>query len=193
MIGPGSIGPSTRQRLSAAGFFNRRRNRSRLSLGSLFYPRRHEASRCCCSCCRRSTRFRCVLARFHALLNEIVRSSRTSAPRLHSSAHSSPSTPEEAAAYKALQESSYHCAPVIAAYTAARKRSWAQKILGPTSAFDDSQLFLDGAFSDVEQLAAEGKKLLACNEVQETTIKNHTCVLGTFPFLPISSESFSSG
>jgi hypothetical protein len=72
---------------------------------------------------------------------------------------------------------------VIAAYTAARKRSWAQKILGPGS-LTDSELFLDGAFADVDELAAQGKKMLACNDIQETTIKNHTCVLGAFCLFP---------
>lgn len=37
-------------------------------------------------------------------------------------AHEEPSTPEAVAKYRHLQESAYHCAPQIAAYTAQRKR-----------------------------------------------------------------------
>lgn len=37
-------------------------------------------------------------------------------------AHEDPSTPEAVASYRSLQESAYHCAPQIAAYTAQRKR-----------------------------------------------------------------------
>ncbi len=93
------------------------------------------------------------------------------------------------------QESAYHCAPAVAAYTAARKRSWAQRVLGgdPTA---HQNLFVDGYFQDTldalpaeakaeraavskyaQALEEEGKRLMECNPVQASKIRNSTCVL----------------
>lgn len=70
----------------------------------------------------------------------------------------------------------YHCAPVVEAYTAMRKRSFAQKVLGGNDAhaeIDDSRAMMQKAFEQVDA----NKKLLACNTVEEPKMKNHTCVL----------------
>lgn len=75
----------------------------------------------------------------------------------------------------------YHCAPVIAAMTKQRKRSWQQKVLGSianTVSVSPSDLFTEGAFATVDEAKAEGKKMLSCGEVEEATIRNHSCVLG---------------
>ena len=64
----------------------------------------------------------------------------------------------------------------MAAYTAQRKRSWAQKMLG-ADALADKNLFLEGAFDDNNKADV---KLLSCEGVAETKIKNNTCVLCTF-------------
>lgn len=97
----------------------------------------------------------------------------------------SPKTPEELDAFAARQASAYHCAPAVAAMTAHRKRSFAQKVLGgdPTQ---HANLFVDGYFDDLKATANEamrkaaeikGKQLMACEPVQETYMKNSTCVL----------------
>lgn len=95
-------------------------------------------------------------------------------------AHSEPKTPEDIAAYNALQAQAYHCAPAVAAYEAQRKKSWAHKMLG-ADALADKNLFLEGAFDDNERKSAG--PLLSCEQVVDTKIKNNTCVLGvsTFP------------
>ena len=80
------------------------------------------------------------------------------------------------------QSSAYHCAPAIAVFTAARKRSWAQKVLGGDP-LAHQNLFVDGYFEEqglaktAASLEAEGKKLMECNPVQASKIKNATCVL----------------
>lgn len=67
-------------------------------------------------------------------------------------------------------------------YTAARKRSWAQKVLGgrPSLAgYED--LFDETIYRDLgdEHDYVPGQKLLSCVEEEETEIRNNTCVLGT--------------
>lgn len=66
-------------------------------------------------------------------------------------------------------------------YTASRKRSWAQKVLGgrPSLAgYDD--LFDSGSYLDLAASEENGssQKLLSCVEEKETEIVNNTCVLG---------------
>jgi protocatechuate 3,4-dioxygenase beta subunit len=101
------------------------------------------------------------------------------------SAHG-PKTASQVAEFLDRQTTAYHCAPQIAVLEAARKRSFAQRVLGgdPTS---HQNLFAAGYFEpsgieaavdQVTKLAAEqGKQLMACEPVQETKIKNNTCVL----------------
>lgn len=94
-----------------------------------------------------------------------------------------PKTADELKEYQALQSSIYHCAPAVAAYTAERKKAWQQRMLG-ADALADKNLFLQGAFED---LGLDGSNnnadkqgaptLLSCDTVEETQIKNHTCVL----------------
>lgn len=94
----------------------------------------------------------------------------------HLPAHG-PSTPEEVQAFHARQASAYHCAPAVAAYTAQRKRNWAQKVLGgaPLSA---KKYFVDGAYKENNIDASdEEKQIMACDPVQDTKIRNSTCVL----------------
>ena len=83
------------------------------------------------------------------------------------------------------QASAYHCAPAVAVYTAARKRSWAKRVLGGDP-LSHSNLFVDGYFKDQLQMGieanpssieAEGKRLMECNPVEASRIKNATCVL----------------
>ena len=63
--------------------------------------------------------------------------------------------------------------------TAARKRSWAQQVLGGASVAQKN-LFVDGAFDDVSGDAEKGvREVLACRAIEQGAgIKNTTCVLG---------------
>ncbi|KDN35919.1 aromatic compound dioxygenase [Tilletiaria anomala UBC 951] len=98
-------------------------------------------------------------------------------------AHGGPETKGELQEFMSRQESAYHCAPAVAAYTAARKRSWAQRVLGG-DALAHKNLFVDGYFQEqmgiegrAESLEAVGKQLMECNPVQASKIRNSTCVL----------------
>lgn len=67
-------------------------------------------------------------------------------------------------------------------FTAARKRSWAQKVLGgrPSLAgYED--LFDSGTYRDLAatEHGSGGQKLLSCVEEIPTEIRNNSCVLGT--------------
>lgn len=83
-----------------------------------------------------------------------------------------PSSREEVEAFQARQASAYHCAPAVAALTAQRKRNWAQKVLGGAP-LAMKQYFVDSGTEASEQ----GKQIMACDPVQETRIRNSTCVL----------------
>lgn len=67
-------------------------------------------------------------------------------------------------------------------FTAGRKRSWAQKVLGgrPSLAGYD-HLFDSSTYQDIDATkgTGSGQKLLSCVEESETEILNNTCVLGT--------------
>lgn len=96
-----------------------------------------------------------------------------------------PETREEVQRYYDLQASAYHCAPAVAAYTAQRKRNWAQKVLGGEP-LAHKNLFVDGYFDDMNlgaggEAGEPGKRLMACDPVQETKIRNSTCVLCGYP------------
>ncbi|KAJ8490030.1 hypothetical protein ONZ45_g13351 [Pleurotus djamor] len=101
------------------------------------------------------------------------------------SAHKEPKTPEELEIQRSLQAAAYHCAPAVAEFTAARKRSWAQKVLaGNPSLPGYDQLFLEGTYADYapggvrdQASQAANEKLLSCSPVEETKIENNTCVL----------------
>jgi len=81
---------------------------------------------------------------------------------------------------RALQVAAYHCAPAVQQFTASRKRSWAQKVLGgrPSLAGYD-HLFDSGTYRDLDasEENGSGQKLLSCVEEKETEILNNTCVL----------------
>lgn len=102
------------------------------------------------------------------------------------SAHKEPKTTEELEVQRALKVAAYHCAPAVAEFTAARKRSWAQKVLaGNPSLPGYNELFLEATFADYapggirDQAIQETKeKLLSCTPVDDTKIENNTCVLG---------------
>jgi protocatechuate 3,4-dioxygenase beta subunit len=97
-----------------------------------------------------------------------------------------PKTAAEVTEFLDRQQTAYHCAPQIAALEAGRKRSFAQRVLGGDP-LSHQQLFSSGYFepsgieasiAEVSKLAEEnGKTLMACEPVQETKIKNSTCVL----------------
>jgi len=93
--------------------------------------------------------------------------------------HKEPHTPEEIEVQRNLQIAAYHCAPAVAAFTAARQRSWAQKVLsGRPSLPGYDDLFAEGTYADI----APGKEqhLLSCSLVEDTKIENNTCVLSAF-------------
>jgi len=102
------------------------------------------------------------------------------------SAHG-PETKDEVIKFLDQQHAAYHCAPAIAAMTAARKKSWAQKVLGGDS-MENKNLFIDGYFEDlgidgqvaakgIKALEEKGKRIMACEPVVDTSIRNSTCVL----------------
>ncbi|KAF4585090.1 hypothetical protein EYR40_001926 [Pleurotus pulmonarius] len=101
------------------------------------------------------------------------------------SAHKEPKTAEELEVQRALQVAAYHCAPAVAEFTAARKRSWAQKVLaGNPSLPGYNELFLEGTFADYapggirdQAIQDTNEKLLSCTPVEDTKIENNTCVL----------------
>lgn len=98
-------------------------------------------------------------------------------PLLSHAHHDGPHTPEEVKAYRDLQAAAYLCAPTVAAYTAERKRAFAQQVLGSDGhslAADD--LFSEGSYGDLPPKGVQ--KYLSCNTVEETRIRNNTCVLG---------------
>jgi len=86
-----------------------------------------------------------------------------------------PKTPEEIKIYEDLQAAAYLCAPTIAKYTAERQRAFAQSVLGNVHSLAADALFTD-QYSDIASLPGK-QKLLACNTVEETRIRNNTCVL----------------
>ncbi|KAL0958780.1 hypothetical protein HGRIS_014101 [Hohenbuehelia grisea] len=100
-------------------------------------------------------------------------------------AHKEPKTHEEIEVQRALQAAAYHCSPAVAEFTAARKRSWAQKVLTGNPALPGyTALFAENTYADYapggirDRAAVEGtEKLLSCNPVEATKIENNTCVL----------------
>ena len=71
-------------------------------------------------------------------------------------------------------------------FTAQRKRSWAQTVLGGRpSLVGYEDLFDSGTYRDLaaSDAVGSGQKLLSCVEERETEIRNNTCVLGTFSVL----------
>ncbi|KAF9269819.1 aromatic compound dioxygenase [Marasmius fiardii PR-910] len=91
-------------------------------------------------------------------------------------AHQEPKSEREVEVQRALQAAAYHCAPAVAEFTAARQRSWAQKVLGGNPHLPDyDDLFADGAYQ--ERIAAKESTYLECTPVEETKMENNTCVL----------------
>ncbi|KAI5450608.1 hypothetical protein NCC49_002867 [Naganishia albida] len=94
-------------------------------------------------------------------------------------------TADQKYALQNLQQASYLCAPQIALYNAERQRSWAQRALSHAP-WADKKLFVDGGWEDLaskvktiegQNLDENDKRILACNAVSGSKIKNHTCVL----------------
>ncbi|KAF8915663.1 Intradiol ring-cleavage dioxygenase [Mucidula mucida] len=100
---------------------------------------------------------------------------------LLATAHSKPTTPEEIDAQRALQVAAYHCAPAVAAYTAQRKRAWAQKALGGSET--GPKLGIQTGLEGYEDLfkddtgADASSSLMECTPTAEAEIDNNTCVL----------------
>lgn len=108
-----------------------------------------------------------------------------------SHAHKEHHTLKETEIQRALQAAAYHCAPAIEQFTAARKRSWAQKVLAGNPSlpgYDD--LFAEGTYADeapggVRDVERQKwnkeerfKRVLSCVEERETRVFNRSCVLG---------------
>ncbi|KNZ75840.1 hypothetical protein J132_00853 [Termitomyces sp. J132] len=94
------------------------------------------------------------------------------------SAHKEPRTPQEIEVQRALQAAAYHCAPAIERYTAARRRSWAQKVLAGRPAlpgFDD--LFASGTYETPGIPAANDQLVMGCTPIEDTRLQNNSCVL----------------
>ncbi|KAL0568724.1 hypothetical protein V5O48_013254 [Marasmius crinis-equi] len=93
-------------------------------------------------------------------------------------AHHEPKTGKEFEVQRALRAAAYHCAPAVAQFTAARQRSWAQKVLAGGNpqlpGYDD--LFPE-TYGDHDQEQIADKEFLECSPVEETKIQNNTCVL----------------
>ncbi|RDB19167.1 hypothetical protein Hypma_014222 [Hypsizygus marmoreus] len=94
-------------------------------------------------------------------------------------AHKEPKTPQEIEVQRALQAAAYHCAPAVAEFTAARKRSWAQKVLAGRPALPGyEELFADGTYAEgISGTPNDEQTLMSCSPVHETRIQNNTCVL----------------
>ncbi|THU83110.1 aromatic compound dioxygenase [Dendrothele bispora CBS 962.96] len=96
-------------------------------------------------------------------------------------AHKEPKTEQEIETQRALQRAAYYCAPAVAEFTAARKRRFAQKVLGTNNVqsalpgYED--LFADGTFVDGSAQDADQKQLMECSPVRESHMQNNTCVL----------------
>ncbi|KAF8632667.1 hypothetical protein AX17_004799 [Amanita inopinata Kibby_2008] len=89
-------------------------------------------------------------------------------------AHSTPKTEKEIEVQRSLQAAAYYCAPAVAEYTAARKRSFAQKVLSgrpQLPGYED----LFRAYEDVD--AGDTQSLMSCAPVRDAEIQNNTCVL----------------
>ncbi|KAN0060688.1 hypothetical protein ACQY0O_007346 [Thecaphora frezii] len=102
------------------------------------------------------------------------------------SAHG-PETRDEVIQFFDQQAAAYHCAPAVAAMTAERKRAWQQKVLSG-SPLADKNRFIDGYFTaqgldgevtkrSIKELEDEGKRIMACDPVTASRIRNSTCVL----------------
>jgi protocatechuate 3,4-dioxygenase beta subunit len=94
-------------------------------------------------------------------------------------------TPDQKYALQNLKQAAYLCAPQIALYNAERQRSWAQRALSHAP-WAEKKLFVEGGWEDLaskvkgiegQNLDENDKKILACNAVTGSKIKNHTCVL----------------
>ncbi|KAL0568977.1 hypothetical protein V5O48_012995 [Marasmius crinis-equi] len=93
-------------------------------------------------------------------------------------AHHEPKTDKEFEVQRALRAAAYHCAPAVAEFTAARQRSWAQKVLAGGNpqlpGYDD--LFAE-TYGEHDQKQIADKEFLECSPVEDTKIQNNTCVL----------------
>lgn len=115
-------------------------------------------------------------------------------------AHKEPKSQEEVEIQRALQAAAYHvsliwscspplsdrhsqCAPAVERYTAARKRSWAQKVLAGRPELPGYQdLFSSDIYDDVEVGTLptpedDSQTIMGCTPVSTSTIQNNTCVL----------------
>jgi hypothetical protein len=100
--------------------------------------------------------------------------------------HEGPKSAEEKASLARLKEASYLCAPQIAAYNAQRELAWSQKVLGGAS-YAEKRKFIEGGWNDIadqmksidgaHETDSSDKRILACEAVAGSKIRNHTCVL----------------
>lgn len=86
---------------------------------------------------------------------------------------------------------SEQCAPAVAEFTAARKRSWAQKVLAGRPALPGYEdLFASGTYADAIEgpVGPDDQALLSCSPAKETQIQNNTCVLGMSLFIGLTPD-----
>lgn len=90
--------------------------------------------------------------------------------------HKEIKTEHEREVQRALQAAAYHCAPTVAQFTAARQRTWAQRVLaGRPSLLTLQALFNSESYDAID---ATDESLLSCTSLpQQTHIRNNTCVL----------------
>ncbi|KAF8874756.1 Intradiol ring-cleavage dioxygenase [Infundibulicybe gibba] len=96
---------------------------------------------------------------------------------LQATAHKEPKTPKEIEVQRALQAAAItFCAPAVEQYTAARKRSWAQKVLtGRPSLPDYTELFESSNYDGDNQ-----ETLMGCTPIQKRISK---ITLGSYIFI----------
>jgi len=97
------------------------------------------------------------------------------------SAHKEPKTAEEIEVQRALQAAAYHCAPAVERFTAARKRSWARKVVAGRPELPNFQdMFSAGVYEDEPDALPSSdseETIMGCTPISTTKIQNNTCVL----------------
>ncbi|KDR66576.1 hypothetical protein GALMADRAFT_273499 [Galerina marginata CBS 339.88] len=95
------------------------------------------------------------------------------------SGHKEPKTLLEVEVQCAHRAAAYDCAPAVEEFTATRKRSYAQKILGePPELLTGQDLLASGIFDNtIEGGESSDKIFLECSTIRETLVQNSTCVL----------------
>ncbi|PPQ96760.1 hypothetical protein CVT26_010215 [Gymnopilus dilepis] len=103
-----------------------------------------------------------------------------------SQAHKEPKSDREIEVQRALQAAAYHCAPTVESFTAARKQSWAQRVLSGNPYLPGyQQLFSAETYTDLpdkphnadELTTDDDETFMKCTPISDTHIQNNTCVL----------------